>query len=143
MKCFQLQQALPGPLSGQACATQAPISTSDRLNLHLTSTPTPLRWLHPVAAPELPASGVESCAIPSASDTKAVGTAAAAAPGPALGSMSDVSFQAALRDAERAAKKQKTCASKCGEAVAVLQQHLQAVQQQVSYDACWYICFDA
>lgn len=47
--------------------------------------------------------------------------------------MSDSNLQTALREADRAAKKQKTCANKSADAVAALQQHLQAVRQQVGW----------
>lgn len=45
--------------------------------------------------------------------------------------MSEANFQVALREAERAAKKQKTCAGQCATAVGALQLHLQVVRQQV------------
>ena len=51
--------------------------------------------------------------------------------------MSEANFQVALREAERAAKKQKICAGQCATAVGALQQHLQAVRQQVR--ACAFV----
>jgi hypothetical protein len=47
--------------------------------------------------------------------------------------MSEANFQIALREAERSAKKQKTCAGQCATAVGALQQHLQAVRQQIDH----------
>ena len=55
--------------------------------------------------------------------------------------MSEATFQVALREAERAAKKQKTCAGQCASAVGALQQHLQAVRQQVGGCAVMLCCF--
>ncbi len=46
--------------------------------------------------------------------------------------MSETSFQTALKEADRAAKKQKTCANMSANAVSTLQQHLQSLRQQVS-----------
>ena len=57
--------------------------------------------------------------------------------------MSEANFQVALREAERAAKKQKTCAGQGASAVGALQQHLQAVRQQVGGCAVMHmiVCF--
>jgi len=57
---------------------------------------------------------------------------AAAAPGRLHPAMSESGFQAALKEADRAAKKQKTCANRSADAVSTLQQHLQSLRQQVS-----------
>lgn len=57
--------------------------------------------------------------------------------------MSEANFQVALREAERATKKQRTCAGNCADAVAVLHQHLQAVRQQVGPTSGTYMLLGA
>ena len=54
--------------------------------------------------------------------------------------MSETYIQAALKEAERATKKQKTCSVKCANAVSALQRHVQILRDEV-----WKLpaCFDA